>query len=413
MAIATINTPIYKDLLWPLGEVLNAMEERGILIDLDYLEQLRKELEEDREKLIDKLENELGPIQRKFDIVENDFKLKLNLNSPKQLLEALNGKGIIPKYKGKASVDKRGLRSMESTPLISQLLGFSELETLLSSFITPLLEQGRQSEAVIHPFFSQTATRTGRLACYRPNLQQIPTHTENGRKVKSAFIARPGYKFVELDYSAIEPRMLAHFSKSRALIELFKSGVNFHDFTAKRLGISRQAAKVLNLSTGYRATKYALAFQLKSSVEDAEKQLNDWWGLWPDLMLWENNLIAVTKQKGYIDTLLGRRIYIDSLDSNDQKIRNTAERRVIENLAQGSTSDLVGMAMIELHKNDLFIVNQIHDAVLLEVSEDTLEESIIKACNILEHIIELEVPLVCEVKIGSSWGTMVEYDLNK
>ncbi len=390
------SSDTYRNLVWPLGRVLTDMEEKGLSLDLEYLNNVGGLLEANRSIVEQQIKTALGEI---------------NLDSPKQLLEALHVKGITPKYKGKASVDKRGLRNLESSPLISQLLGFSELATLLSSFIAPLLEQGKSSQAVIHPFFSQTGTRTGRLACYRPNMQQIPTHTEKGRQVKDAFVARPGCKLVELDYSAIEPRMLAHFSKSRNLCELFKSGTNFHDYTRDRMGIGRQAAKVLNLSTGYRATKYGLAYQLKCSVPDAEKQLNDWWALWPDLYLWEENLISVTKQKGFITTLLGRKIPIDNLDSADQKIRNTAERRVIENLAQGSTSDLIGLAMIELHKQGLPIINQVHDSLVFEFNESVLHESIQKACSIMTEVLRLEVPIEVEVKIGDTWGTMRKYEL--
>lgn len=389
------ETELYSRLLWPLGYVLNDMEEKGIALDLEHLRRLETAMSAQSVEIRENIQKELGGI---------------NLNSPKQLLEALNVKGIAPKYKGKASTDKRGLRSLEQIPIISQLLGFSELETLLSSFITPLLEQGRSCAAVIRAFFSQIATRTGRLACYRPNLQQIPTHTEKGREVKKAFIARPGHMFVELDYSAIEPRMLAHFSKARNLTELFKSGTNFHDYTAKRLGIERQAAKVLNLSTGYRATKYGLAYQLKCNVDEAERQLNDWWGLWPDLYLWEELLIAKTRETGFVSTLYGRNIRIDNLDSSDRKLKETAERRVIENTAQGSVSDLIGLAMIELHKNKMPIINQVHDSLLFEFEKNNTDEYIQKACNIMEHVIQLEVPLVVDVKIGSNWGSMEKYD---
>lgn len=391
------ESKIYKGLIWPLGQVLTSMEERGLKIDLPYLDRLQMSLGGSKAELEADLYKELGAA--------------VNLNSPKQLLEALNVKGITPKYKGKASVDKRGLRSLEQTPVISQLLGFSELETLLSSFVTPLLEQGRSSEAVIRAFFSQTATRTGRLACYRPNLQQIPTHTEKGREVKKAFVARPGFKLVELDYSAIEPRLLAHFSKSRALVQLFKSGTNFHDYTASRLGIDRQKAKVLNLSTGYRATKYGLAYQLKCSTEQAEKQLNDWWALWPDLYLWEELLIAKTRKTGFVETLYGRRIFIDNLDSKEKKLRETAERRVIENTAQGSVSDLIGLAMIQLDKEGLLIINQVHDSLVFEFPENKIDEYIQKACVIMTTVLSLEVPVEVEVKIGNTWGSMEKYEL--
>lgn len=394
----SLNAPyeqhvLYKELLWPLGGVLNAMEERGLAIDLEYLRKLMVKLSKERSHVEKHLYGELGAI---------------NLNSPQQVLEALHVKGITPTYKGKASIDQRGLRNLEGRyPIISQLLGFSELETLLSSFVAPLLEQGRQSEAVIHPFFSQTATRTGRLACYRPNLQQVPTHSEKGKKVKRAFVARPGYQLVELDYAAIEPRMLAHFSQSRALTELFKSGVDFHDYTSERMGIDRQKAKVLNLAAGYRMTKFGMAHQLKCSVEEADRELREWWALWPDLELWENNLISATKQSGFIATLLGRHIFIDQLDSVDKKLREKAERRTIENLAQASASEICQLAMIHLYDEGFNLVNQVHDSIVLEIEDDEhLEAGIKRACEIMENVLELSVPLICEAKQGKNWGDL-------
>ena len=384
------ETAIYSKLLWPLGRVLTDMEERGLKLDLDHLRRLEQSLSAQSAEIKAKIQNELGDI---------------NLSSPKQLLEALHAKGINPKFKGKASTDKRGMQSLKGNAVVDQLLKFSELDTLLSSFVTPYLEIKAE---VINPRFGQMATRTGRLGCYAPNLQQVPTHTENGKKLKQAFVARSCHKLVEIDYSAIEPRMLAHFSKSKNLCELFNSGVNFHDYTRDRLKIDRQAAKVLNLSTGYRATKYGLAYQLKCSVEEAEKQLNDWWALWPDLYLWEELLINKTKQLGYVSTLYGRKIYIDKLDSSDRKERQTAERRVIENLAQGSTSDLIGLAMVELYKQDLSIINQVHDSLVFEFPENKVDEYIKKACTIMTEVLVLEVPIEVSAKVGRSWGDMHE-----
>jgi len=189
---------------------------------------------------------------------------------------------------------------------------------------------------------------------------------------------------------------------------VFNSGADFHDTTAERLNITRQKAKVFNLSAGYRGTPGLFSYQLKCSFPEAERELARWWALWPDLYLWENNLINETKGRGFIKTLLGRIIYVDNLDSFDKKVRQTAERRVIENLAQGSVSDLIGLAMIQLHKEGFLLVNQIHDSVLLEVDEDYLEPSIEKAIEIMENVVKLAVPIKVEAKVGMNWGEMAK-----
>lgn len=387
------ETEIYKKLLWPLGFVLNNMEELGLNINLEKLRQYGLLISNLHSQVSIRLRNELGDI---------------NFNSSQQKLTALARKGISPKYKGKPSTNKKILENSRGVPLIDDLLQYSELQKLLSSYVTPYLETKTNT---IHTFFSQTGTRTGRLSSSKPNVQQVPKHGGYAKDFQSIFEARPGYKLVELDYAAIEPRMLAHFSKSRNLVQLFKSGVNFHDFTQGRMGVDRQVAKVLNLSTGYRATKYGIAYQLKCPIEVAERHLNEWWGLWPDLMLWENSLVSSVKVKGYVETLLGRKIYIDGLDSGDYKVRQTAERRVIENLAQGSVSDLIGLAMIELHKEHYHLVNQIHDSVLLEIEEDLLEPAIQRACDIMQNVLSLEVPLIIEAKVGDNWGSLTKWNL--
>lgn len=386
-----MNIDIYKRLIWPLGDVINDMEEKGLKINSDKLRGYGDLITDLHSKVSTRLRNELGNI---------------NFNSSQQKLEALAKKGICPTHKGKASTNRKGLELQRKTPLLDDLLQYSELQKLLSSYVTPYMETKTE---VIHSFFSQTRTRTGRLSSSNPNVQQVPKHGGYAKQFQSIFEARPGYIMAELDYSAIEPRFLAHYSKSRNLCALFRSGVNFHEYTMTQMNLPKEKAKVYNLSCGYRITKYGLAYQLRCSPEEAAQGQNQWWGQWPDLMLWENNLIALTKQKGYIETLLGRKIYIDNLDSNDYKLRATAERRVIENLAQGSVSELIGLAMIELHKAGFTIINQVHDSVLLEVKEDNYQLEVEQACEIMENVLVLEVPIIVEAKIGDNWGEMQKW----
>lgn len=374
------------ELALAMGNVLNQMEERGVLVDMFYLANSFDELQGYKNPLMLSLQEELGGI---------------NLNSPKQLLAALHLKDIRPEWKGKPSTDKRGLMQLKKNDIVDKLLKYSELDTLINTFVVPLRERG----PVLHPSFSQTATRTGRLACYKPNLQQIPSRGEYALLVKNAFVARPNKIFLEADLGQIEPRLLAHFSGCENLCELFNDGIDFHQFTAERLGIDRFAAKTLNLSVGYLATEYSVSRQLNCGLEEAKEHINAWWRLFPDLRMWEYAFIEVTKQKGYLETLLGMRIPVDELDSFNSYRRGNAERQVINNLAQGSAQEIMQLGMLELDKQGFHILLQVHDSVLLEevYKGDTQKQTV---SDILCNVYQLRVPLTATVKVGHRWGEL-------
>jgi DNA polymerase-1 len=263
----------YTTIERPLAFVLQRMESRGICVDVPYLTKLKESLEARRRPLEASLLNELGSI---------------NLGSPKQLLEALNAKGIYPSFKNKPSTDKRALATV-SNPVVQLLLEYSEYDTLISSFVTPYLARAAEGADVliVHPFFNQCGTRTGRLSCSNPNLLQIPRRTDNGKLVRSMFIPRRGFVFGDCDFGQIEPRLMAHMSKDKNLCDLFNSDIDFHSYTADRLSISRDRAKILNLSVGYRATWKSVSTQLKCEREEAQSQIDAWWGMFPGLRRWQ------------------------------------------------------------------------------------------------------------------------------
>ena len=220
-----INESYYNQIEAPLSLLLLKMESRGLRVDLTYLQALKVKLEAQKAPLEAAIKNELGPI---------------NLNSPKQLLGALNEKEIFPELKGKPSTDKRALSYLSSNAVVKTLLEYSEVDTLLSSFVYPYLER---NQTVVHPFYNQTGTRTGRLSCSNPNLLQIPTRSENGKLVRRMFIPREGFTMGDCDFGQIEPRLLAHLSKDAPMLKMFNDGVDFHTFTSENLSIDRQRAK--------------------------------------------------------------------------------------------------------------------------------------------------------------------------
>ena len=385
----------YQSVESSVSKVFHAMSEKGIRIDVPYLKQLEQELSGKRDVLEKEIKNELGNI---------------NLNSTPQLLKALALKNIYPvgvkgKNRGKPSADKFALEKYKDIYFVNKLRERNELETLISSFISPYI--GRNIE-ITHPNFLQTGTRTGRPSCSNPNLLQIPRREEerfyDGKLVRRMFIPREGMQFGELDYGQIEPRLLAHLSKDSSMCEMFSSGTDFHNYTAERLGIGREAAKVLNLSVGYRATFKSVSQQLKCSEQEAQKQIDAWWSAFPQLYAWQTKLIWQAKKDGYFTTLMGRRINVDGLNEYNKWKREHAERQLINNIAQASATEVMKHVMIQAHKHNINILVQVYDSLLIEEPKDEIEAQIEKAADIMKHAVKLDVPLTVDYGIGSSWA---------
>jgi DNA polymerase I len=368
--------------------VFQAMETRGIRVDLNYLKTLKNDLEIQKAPIEREIKNELGPI---------------NLNSPKQLLEALNAKGLYPTLKTKASTDKRALAQL-SSPIVSNLLAYSELDTLLSSFVYPYLERNQE---VVHPFFNQCGTRTGRPSCSNPNLLQIPRRTTNGKLVRRMFIPRDGMSMGDCDFGQIEPRVMAHLSKDPVLCQMFNDGVDFHEFTAQRLGISRDRAKILNLSVGYRATFKSVQNQLGGTHEEAQEQIDKWWNLFPTLRRWQDLLIYNSKRSGFCTTLMGRRIKVDGLTEGNAWKREAAERQLINNITQGSAAEIMKMAMIKIAKGypNIGLLVQVYDELLFEEDKSSMVDCMNFVRISMQNAIKLDVPLTVDCKIGEDWAS--------
>lgn len=373
----------------PVAEIFNRMESRGVTIDVAYLTELKEYLEDQKEPIEKEIKNELGNI---------------NLNSPKQLLEALHEKDIYPEFKGKASTDKRALSYLVREPIVQRLLDYSHIDTLLSSFVIPYLERGTST---VNPWFNQCGTRTGRPSCSNPNLLQIPKRTENGKLVRRMFIARDGYKFGDSDYGQIEPRLLAHLSKDNAMLQMFNSGVDFHDYTGERLHIDRDKAKILNLSVGYRATFKSVSSQLGCTDEEAQKEIDSWWKMFPGLRDWQDKLIWKCKKDGYFTTLMGRRIRVDNLNDFNKWKREGAHRQLINNIAQSSAAEVMKLGMIKVATSGIHMLCQIYDELLTEHKKELIDIELAQVKSAMEHAIKLDVPLVAECKQGINWGDVI------
>ena len=383
-----IQCNLFASLEKPVSLILQKMSNRGIRVDLHYLEGLKTSLEAQQIPIKAEITNELGPI---------------NLNSPRQLLEALNAKGIAPAYKGKPSTDKRALEPYRTVPLVAKLFAYSELETLLSNFVNPYLERG---QSIIRPFYNQCGTRTGRLSCSNPNLLQIPRRTDNGKLVRRMFIPRDGMLMGDCDFGQIEPRVLAHLSKDPVLCKLFNDGTDFHQFTAERLGISRDRAKILNLSVGYRATFKSVSAQLQCTDREAQNEIDKWWSLFPSLRRWQDDLLYEANRSGYCTTLLGRRIKVDNLSNGNKWQREAAQRQLINNITQGSAAEIMKLAMIKCDKDlpNLGLLVQVYDELVFEEEESYMEDTMALVLSCMENAIKLDVPLTVDCGIGPNWA---------
>ncbi len=390
----------YEELEKPVAKVFDAMSTRGICVDLQYLNSLRKTLEGQKDPLVERIKKDLGDI---------------NIGSPKQLLGALHEKGYEPELKGKPSTDKRALERYKGSPIIDALFEYSEIDTLLSSFVYPYLER---NQSVIYPRFSQTGTRTGRPSCSNPNLLNVPKRTENGKLVRRMFVPRQGMDMWDSDYKQIEPKCLAVLSKDEAMLQLFNDGVDFHTYFANGLNIGRDKAKVFDLETYYRATAFGVSDTLKCSQEEAQKEIDKAWALFPRLKRWEEDLIYTAKRNGYVTTLFGRRIKVDNLDNTEffvnkktgQKVfwkRNAAERQMMNNIGQGSAAEIMKFGMIKLYnRTDLSptsgVMIQVYDALTGETPDIARDMPIVKEC--MEKAVALDIPLTVDFKVGKNWA---------
>jgi DNA polymerase-1 len=212
----------------------------------------------------------------------------------------------------------------------------------------------------------------------------------------------------DCDFGQIEPRVLAHLSKDPALCNLFNDGIDFHTYTADRLGIDRDRAKILNLSVGYRATFKSVSAQLKCADSEARNEIENWWALFPHLRRWQDQLIFESKKSGICTTLLGRRIRIDNLDQTNKWEREAAERQVINNITQGSAAEIMKMAMLAIDSKapNLGLLVQVYDSLLFEAPiEDANAMGFVVDC--MKYSTALDIPLTVDSKSGPNWGDCI------
>ena len=402
-------TRLFHDVEVPLISVLARMEQNGILVDKDVLAAQGAEI---REKLAI-IEHDL------YEMAGEEF----NPNSPRQVAEVLFdhlGLPVLEKTRTGPSTSARVLAELAvHHPLPGKLIEYRELQKLLSTYIDRLPEAINPNTGRIHTSFHQTSTATGRLSSSDPNLQNIPTRTEIGERIRRAFVAPPGSLLIGADYSQIELRLLAHLSGDPALIAAFREGKDLHRMTASRIfaipeeavtGKLRDAAKRINFGIIYGISPFGLARELGISRGEAKDYIDRFFTAYPRAKEFIDELIARATEHGYAETILGRRRPLPHLKSNNVPRRNFDKRNAVNTPIQGSAADLIKLAMLKLDrlietgKLRAKMLLQIHDELIFEAVEEDVPQAMETIKREMEGVMELRVPLTCKVQSGRNWA---------
>lgn len=400
---------LYYDIELPLIEVLASMEYLGFKIDMDIINELGKEFD-------DKINNLTIEI---YDLAGREF----NVNSPKQLGEVLFDDldlPVIKKTKTGYSTNAEVLDKLKDKhPIIDKILKYRQIVKLKSTYIDGLIDLVDDETNRIHSSFNQTVTNTGRISSTEPNLQNIPVKTEEGRKIRKAFVSEnENYVLVDGDYSQIELRVLAHISDDPKLKEAFYHNEDIHTKTASEVfevekeevtPLMRSRAKAVNFGIVYGISDYGLSRDLDISRKEAKKYIDNYLKNYEKVKEYMDNIIEVGKRDGYVETILNRRRYLPELKSRNYVVRSFGERVAMNTPIQGSAADIIKIAMVrvykELKKRNMKskLILQVHDELIIEAHEDEKEEVENILRQIMESSVELNVPLKVDIKIGESW----------
>lgn len=400
---------LYELVELPLTEVLALMEYRGILVDIEKLETLSL----DFEKALDRRAALI------FEMAGEEF----NIQSPKQLGYILFDKLGLPvlrKTKSGASTDMAVLEDLAAEhPIAEQILGHRTLSKLKGTYADALPKLVNPRTGRIHTSFNQTVTATGRLSSSNPNLQNIPIRSEEGKKIREAFIAAPGNLLLSADYSQIELRVLAHYSGDESLRDAFRSNEDVHRRTAAEIfGLEpaevtsemRRQAKMINFGIIYGMSSFGLSQRLRITTRTAKAAIERYFERYSGVRRFIDESVARARETGYAETLLGRRRAIPELQSRNFNVRQLGERLAINTPIQGTSADLIKKAMIDIHlllKHQGFrteMLLQVHDELLFEVPAEEMSkvQEVIRLA--MEDVWKLEVPLRIEMGAGINWA---------
>lgn len=401
---------VYEEIEMPLVPVLSRIERTGVLIDDMKLSAQSVEIAARLEELE----------QKAYEIAEQDF----NMNSPKQLQAILFEKMGLPVVKktpsGTPSTNEEVLQELAlDYPLPKLILEYRGLAKLKSTYTDKLPKMINPSTGRVHTSYHQAVTATGRLSSTDPNLQNIPIRNEEGRRIRQAFVAPAGYKILAVDYSQIELRIMAHLSGDQALLDAFRDGKDIHAATAAEImGVSidqvsseqRRRAKAVNFGLIYGMSAFGLAKQLGIPRGEAQAYMDKYFERYPGVMQYMEDTRSAAADKGYVETIFGRRLHLPEIKSRNGMRRKAAERAAINAPMQGTAADIIKKAMLlvdqwiqEEGNGRVKLLMQVHDELVFEVEESSLSEIESKVQKLMESAAELKVPLVAEAGHGDNW----------
>ena len=400
------NIYLFENIEMPLAKVLANMEIEGIRVDKKVLEEMGTEIKIKLEIITRDIYNYAGE--------------EFNLNSPKQLGEILFDKLKLPgakKNKKGYATDIDVLKKLTEYPIINKILEYRALAKLYSTYIDGIISTIRE-DGKIHTIYTQTLTRTGRLSSIEPNLQNIPMRSEYGRLIRKAFIPEDNSVILSSDYSQIELRVFAHLSGVNDLINAFKEGVDIHTKTAMDIfkvpmeGVTknmRRQAKAVNFGILYGISSYGLAEDIGIPVKEAKEFINKYFETYPGVKDYMDKEIDEAKRNGYVKTIMNRKRVIEELKSSNYMVRSMGERMALNTPVQGSASDILKKAMVEI--NNIFekenikskMLLQVHDELIFNVYNDEIDKVKDIVYNTMTKVFELKVPLDVDIELGNNW----------
>ena len=394
----------------PLACVLSRMEQEGVLIDSQRLRQQSQDLATRIAELESEVHEEAGE--------------PFNLGSTKQLQHVLFEKMSLPIIKktpkGAPSTSEDVLQELAlEYPLPKKIMEYRGLTKLKNTYTDKLPKMINHRTGRVHTSYHQAVTATGRLSSTDPNLQNIPIRNEEGRRVRQAFVPREGNKFVAADYSQIELRIMAHLSGDKGLLDAFAHGKDIHKATAAEVfGVpldevtteQRRSAKAINFGLIYGMSAFGLSKQLNIPRNEAQKYMDLYFERYPGVLEYMDSTRESAKEKGYVETVFGRRLYLPDIKASNGARRKGAERAAINAPMQGTAADIIKMAMIKvddwIRKNasdDVTMMMQVHDELVFEIKEDKVETYVSTITALMESAATLNVPLVVEAGVGENW----------
>lgn len=399
---------LYQTLEMPLVEVLYHMEKAGVLVD-EY-----------------KLKKQSAEIAARLEVIEAQAHemagSPFNLGSPKQLQEIFYEKFNYPVThktpKGAPSTSEEALQELAlNYELPKVILEHRSLSKLKSTYTDKLPQLIHPLTKRIHTSYHQAVTATGRLSSSDPNLQNIPIRTEEGRKIRQAFIAKPGFVLISADYSQIELRIMAHFSQDKQLLKAFQNDQDIHRFTASEVfdvalnevtDEQRRSAKAINFGLIYGMSAFGLSRQLGIEQSAAKQYIDLYFARYPGVLAYMENIKEKAREMGYVETLFGRRLYLPDINAKQVPRRRQAERIAINAPLQGTAADIIKLAMVKGYqeikkRTDICLLMQVHDELIFEVKESAVEQAKILIKTMMENTTTLSVPLLVEVGVGNNW----------